>query len=220
LWLEVANAPGPPTAAPLVRTWTGSGAQRTAPLRGRAYVRLEDALFPTASFSAVDERDSFISDTKEFQWDKKRSIWRLNTPRSKAVAGFIGGNQVRIDGWRVNMPPTQNNFATFALSSMDGQSVSSSRRMLLTTAGRAENLNMGWNAQRNSVGTQWGEGPTRVEGLTAEMEIVTDAPNLTVWALDTTGAREQVIPSRMQNGVLRFSVSPQWQTLWYEIAGL
>jgi hypothetical protein len=116
------------------------------------------------------------------------------------------------------MPPTQNNFATFALSSMDGQSVASSRRMLLTTAGRAENLNMGWNAQRNSVGNQWGEGPTRVEGLTADMEIVTDAPNLTVWALDTTGGREQVIPSRMQNGVLRFTVAPQWQTLWYEIA--
>jgi hypothetical protein len=217
LWLEVASSPGPPTAAPAVRTWTGSGAARTAPLRGKVYVRLEDSVFPATTRASFDNANNFVSDTQQIQWDKKRSVWTVNTPRSKAAIGFWGGNKVLLGEWRLSMPRTENNFAAFALSSMDGQEITSSKKLLLTTAGRAENINMGWNLQRNSVGNNWGSGPTEVEGLTADIEIVSDIPNLQVWALDTTGARRVLVPSRYQNGVLRFSASPDWRTLWYEI---
>jgi hypothetical protein len=218
LWLEVATAPGPPTAAPVVKTWTGSGAARTAPLRGKTYARIEDSVFPTTSLSQVDDGKLFVSDTRQLQWDRNRNVWTVNTPRSKVAIGFWGGNSIRLNEWRVDMPRTQNNFGAFALSSMDGKEIVESRRLLLTAAGRAENLNMGWNAQRNSVGNQWGDGPTQVEGLTAEVEIVTDVPDLQVWALDATGARRAVVPSLFDNGVLHFTASPDWQTLWYEIA--
>ena len=35
---------------------------------------------------------------------------------------------------------------------------------------------------------------------------------------DTRGERAHWIPSTLRNGVIRFDVSPQWATLWYEIA--
>jgi hypothetical protein len=142
----------------------------------------------------------------------------LNAPKSKAAIGILGGSQVLLDEWRLNVPRTQNNFGAYALSSLDGLDVAASKRLLLTAAGRAENLGMGWNAERNSVGTQWGSGPTQVEGLTAQIEVLTDSTQLSVWALDVTGARRATVPSRLENGVLRFGISPDYQTLWYEIA--
>lgn len=107
-------------------------------------------------------------------------------------------------------------FAAMTLVPMDNQDLRTSRRMLLTVMGRAENLGMGWNADRTSVGDQWGRGPVHVEGINLTVEMAA-ASGLRVWALDSTGQRTQEVPTRVVDGRLRFEVGPQFRTVWYEI---
>ncbi len=219
LWLEVANAPGPPTAAPIVKTWNQAGGARTAPLTGKVYAQIGSGVFATASRSMLDDGSTkWSSDSGQIKWNNTDSLWSLNTPRTKILAGSLGGRRMELDEWSVDMPPSKGNYATWALTSLDNREIPASRRLLLTVAGRAENLDMGWNAQRTSVGAQWGNGPTRVEGITGRVEILGDNRDWQVWALDTTGARMRRLPSLWRNGALSFAALPDYQTLWYEIA--
>ena len=90
--------------------------------------------------------------------------------------------------------------------------------MLITAVGKAENIGMGWNAARNSVGNNWGTGPTNVEGVDSDVQILTDSGKLKVFVLGPTGARLTQIPSILKNGVLSFSIAAARKTVWYEIA--
>jgi len=218
LWQEVANAPGGPSAAPIVKTWQSAGALRAAPLRGKTYVQFADAVFPVATRAELDSAANYKSDTGQIRWSKAPGLFSVDTSRSKAIMGFLGGRNVQLSELRITQPTSHNNFASYALSSLDGAEIARSKRLLLVAAGKVENLGMGWNADRTSVGTQWGKGPTQVEGIVSEIEIFTSAKELRVWALDATGAQRVEVPSNLRDGVLRFSLSPQWRTLWYEIS--
>jgi hypothetical protein len=103
------------------------------------------------------------------------------------------------------------------LTSLDNQPVADSRRLLLVLSGRAENIGMGFNADRSSVGNNWGSGPTYAEGIDCTVRLATSAGYTRVWALDQLGQRREIVPSSLRNGILKFQVGPTWQTLWYEI---
>jgi hypothetical protein len=218
VWLEVASAPGPPTAAPIVKTWTQAGAPRTVPLRGKAYASLGGGVFPTASVSSWDDESRWSSDTGQMRWDRGVGLWTLDSPASKSAVGFLGGRRVDVGEWSVEVPRTEAGFAALSLASLDGKPSASSGRLLLTAVGRVENVGMVYNAARNSVGTQWGLGPTHVEGIHGAFQLACERPGLRVYALDETGARKGTVPSAWKNGVLSFSISPEWRALWYEIA--
>ncbi len=64
--------------------------------------------------------------------------------------------------------------------------------MLLTAVGRAENTGMGWNADRSSVGREWGEGPTLCDGI--PLKISFEHAKLSVHALDPRGHRTMKVP--------------------------
>jgi hypothetical protein len=101
---------------------------------------------------------------------------------------------------------------------MDGQPVRESKRMLLTLVGKVENQGMVWNADRTSVGNQWGHGPTMAEGIPATVSVL--APVAHVYALDGTGNRgpELTLTTPANRAADRqFTVGPQHKTLWYEI---
>ena len=220
VWQEIASTPGGPTAQPIVNTWRRAGAPRGVASRYKTSVRFGDALLPSLNRTLMeaDNNYNYLSDTRQMSWNKRESTWTVNTPRSKAAVGLWGGRAALLDEVRIGMPRSLSNFAAFAVSSLDGTAIRQSRRLLLTAAGRAENVAMGWNAERNSVGHQWGYGPTRVEGITANVQIATTTSGLRVWALDVTGERKSEVPSGYSNGILNFGVSPRWQTLWYEIS--
>ncbi len=179
-------------------------------------------MFPSVTQADLMSRKangtSSVSDTREIKWNQEPGIFSVNTPKSKIAIGFLGGREVALDELRIIMPPSQSNFASFALSSIDGAAVPESKRVLLTAVGKAENVGMGWNADRTSVGTMWGSGPTQVEGITANVQLLTNARRGRVWALGTTGQRQSLVSSTLKQGVLQFTLAPQWKTLWYEIS--
>ena len=144
------------------------------------------------------------------------ALYMANAPAAQAVAGFVGGQTVTLGQNTLTFPAFGNNFAAMTLTAMDQKPLAQSRRMLLTLVGKVENQGMGWNADRTSVGDQWGHGPTVAEGIPATVTLKTDAARH-VWALDGTGKRVGDVPATFANGTLTFTVGPQFKTLWYEV---
>ncbi len=142
--------------------------------------------------------------------------YRAVSPKAASVVGFVGGQTVTLGDCTLTFPKFGNNFAAVTLTPTDGKPLAQSRRLLLTLAGKVENQDMGWNADRTSVGDHWGHGPTVAEGIPATVTFHTTVARH-VWALDGTGKRVQEVPAAFANGVLTFTVGPQYKTLWYEV---
>lgn len=139
-----------------------------------------------------------------------------DSPSAQAAAGYVGGETVALGANSLTFPAFGNNFAAVTLTAMDEKTIATSHRLLLALVGKVENQNMGWNAARTSVGDQWGTGPTMAEGIPATITIKNDLAN-SVWALDSSGHRAVEVPSNVSNGLLTFTVGPQYKTLWYEV---
>jgi hypothetical protein len=64
-----------------------------------------------------------------------------------------------------------NGHATVSLVSLDAAPFTKATRVLITALRQAENENMGWENERQTVRKKWGVGPTQVLGITAEMQL-------------------------------------------------
>lgn len=148
-----------------------------------------------------------------------RALFTADSPSSKVMVGYLGGQKVQLGSLTVQMAATPRNFAALTLSAMDGRSVWQSHSLLLTALGSVGNTGMQWNADRTSVGDHWGSGPTLVEGVPATILIETAAKTATVYALDGTGKRLGTVDSKLANGFLSFAIGPANKTIWYEIEG-
>jgi hypothetical protein len=135
---------------------------------------------------------------------------------AQSVTGYVGGQSVTLGQNLLTFPVFGNNFAAVTITSMDKKPLIESRRLLVTLVGKVENQDMVWNAERTSVGNQWGHGPTVAEGIPATITITSKVAH-NVWALDATGKRISKLPTTVSNGKITFTVGPQYQTLWYEV---
>ena len=224
LWNEVAAVGGEPFATPLIKTWREAGAARAEGLRGKTYVQFAapgEALFPVVSRAVPDAERGWLTDTREIWWEKNPGLFKLNTPRTKLVAGYLGGRGTVNGELYITAPTSHDNWLCAALSSLDNQTIGESKKMLLTLAGKAENLGMGKGAAPGINGVVnsdfWGYGPGQIEGINAIIRLQTTLSQPKVWALDATGARTFQVPITFDNGTLQFTAGPQWKTAWYEI---
>ena len=140
------------------------------------------------------------------------------SPSAQSVAGYVGGQTVTLGANALTFPAFGNGFAAATLTAMDRRPLAESRRLLLTLAGKVENQDMGWNAARTSVGNKWGHGPTVAEGIPAAVSLRTTGARH-VWVLDGTGKRVGDVHAAWADGLLTFTVGPQFKTLWYEVGG-
>jgi hypothetical protein len=108
------------------------------------------------------------------------------------------------------------NFGAILVASHDGKPLLESGRIGISIGARFENEGMGWNAERNTVSDQWGQGPVRAEFVPATLRLRVNG-NRTVYALDATGKRVSTVPSRVTNGTLQFETLPGAKTVWYEV---
>jgi hypothetical protein len=150
---------------------------------------------------------------------RKRSAFLiLVAPTARFLVGFPSAKWQDVDGLSVQDVSTQKGFASLTLSSRDNKPIRDSSSLLLTAGSRVENRNMVGNEKRTSVGDQWGEGPTQVEGVTATIMLETNAKAETVYALDATGTRTKNVPTRLADGKIIFRINPEYQTVWYEVS--
>jgi hypothetical protein len=143
----------------------------------------------------------------------------VNTPKSKIIVGNFGHQPTQplaLSGFQITLGATQNNFVSAALTSLDNQPIQQSSKVLLTLDGNFANTDFTWNPDHSVQ--YWGHTPLLAEGIPATIQITTDKTAVTVYALDATGARKNVVPSQLQNHQLSFSVDSKQKTVWYEIS--
>jgi hypothetical protein len=163
-------------------------------------------------------RSRFETDTGELAWDltdKSRGVVTVNTPRSKAVIGYGAGKTFAL-GDVVILPgeTMQEGWSAITITAM------SPRRYLVTATGYAENTGMGWKTpEKSSVGRDWGEAPSLVEGVSARITLPAPAGRARAWALDERGQRRGEIPVGVvaPRGPATIGIGPEHRTLWYEI---
>ncbi|MCB1126598.1 MAG: carbohydrate binding domain-containing protein, partial [Verrucomicrobiae bacterium] len=137
------------------------------------------------------------------------------TPKTVAVWGLIGGREFDLGGVRFSLGQADRDYAVLLLTSMDGQPIASSKRLLLATVGSAENVGMKWNADRTSVGNDWGTGPAQVNAIPVTLEI--PGRRLKVTALDGRGLPLEGGEAKITRGASRIQVGPEDHTLWYAL---
>lgn len=167
--------------------------------------------------------DRFVSDTDELVWnlhEQGRGVVTMNAAKSKAVIGFGEGKQFDLGGVVVEPGPTlQAGWSAITVTAMEGEFSKAPCRMLVTATGVAENTHMGWkNPEKSTVGKDWGEAPTLVEGVPARITLPFSAKSVEVWSLDECGqrkARLSAVAGVGGNAVV--AIGPEQKTIWYEV---
>lgn len=160
------------------------------------------------------ERGEVLSDTKELYRNLKKEIGWIDSPNTKAVYGFVGkeGGLDLTDA----MFNVKTDFATVAISTLTDEPINNSSNMLLTAVGRAENTGFKYNEDRSQV-LDVGSGPIQVEVIEATIEIKTDKKNLRVISINPQGMITGYMPSEYKDGVFRFEIGQEFQSMYYLI---
>lgn len=151
--------------------------------------------------------------------ESRGQVVAAGNDRVAILVGFFGGTTQKagpLTATFKNFGVRNEGFAGLMMAAMDGKPVATSERIALAIAARTENVGMGWNEARDSVGDQWGRGPLMAEGVPAKLEIACAKPRR-VFALDAGGKRVRQVDANWKAGRLTFEVGPKWKTLWYEI---
>ncbi|GMV97744.1 MAG: hypothetical protein AMXMBFR83_20990 [Phycisphaerae bacterium] len=191
------------------------------PPRDRKGVESNQPSGPAPDGRGPERASRFVSDTGEIEWDRRqrdRGVVTINAPRVKAAIGFFGDRAVSLGP--VTFAPADGApplWRTLCLSLIEGESFSAPGRALLVATGDAENTGMVWkDAERSSVGRQWGQAPSRVEVIPAVIRLPVPPNRLEAWPLDERGRRTDALPARPADGGSLITLG-QPPTLWYEI---
>ena len=166
-----------------------------------------------------EERDVKDAAPSQIQWLHvgAQSRFLINSPGAKGALGFLGGLPTEAGGLRLQVAPSQRNFASIVLTAMDGKPTQISTSLLLTAIDKAENPGLQWNAERTFAANAWTNGPVKVYGVQAQISLLTQASAAHVYVLDATGTVKGEIATQLENGRLSFAISPDDKTVWYRI---
>ena len=145
------------------------------------------------------------------------NVYIAAAPSAVAFVGYIGATTQTAGDVLLKTDAFGNNFAAVTAVATDHQPLTQSRRILISVVGRAENQAMGWNADRTTIGSQWGRGPTIVQFIPAQLSLCT-AGALKAYALDSTGKRVKPATASFANGTLILTTQPGDATVLYELA--
>lgn len=161
-----------------------------------------------------------VSENKQLTWNTGdgKGFVTVNTPHSKAMIGYGNKRVFELGDVRLTLGKTIQDWAAITLTAMEGNDFKSPARILITATGYAENTNMGWkDAEKTTVGKDWGKAPSLVEGIQATITLPVEAKRVRLWSLDERGQRIGEITVRETNGNAVLELSEKYGTLWYEV---
>ena len=143
---------------------------------------------PAQPFEAAPSPDPILSDTGQLAWyvsAQRTGVVTVDTPRTQAFIGFVNAQKKSVSNLAADV---SNTFSTILLSSLDGQSIATSGKLLLVAGGRVENTGQTWNSAGTDV-TVWGEAPTLTEQVkgTITLRKLRGAREVSLQALDGAG---------------------------------
>ena len=160
-----------------------------------------------------------VSDTGELKRDVAKRRGFVDTPRTKAMYGFLGhagantfgGDKLEVEGLKVLC---NTDFATIAMSSLTDDAIEHSDNILLSTIGRSRSRGAQFDGEKL---LDFGTGPIECEVIDAEIELKTSRENLRVWSVNSDGYYIGRIPTTYEDGWLKFHVGPNFTGCYYLI---
>ncbi len=155
------------------------------------------------------------SDTGQCRRDWRRGVAAVDTPRTQAAWGFLGGqgSAVRLGDVALEIATP---FAAVAVSSLTDEPIRHSDRLLLTAVARAENTGMVYDLFHTRRIAP-GHGPILIEPVRGHVSIRTSRRPLRVRGLDPRGSPATTLPATQQGDRLQFEIGPQGKTMHYLI---
>lgn len=166
----------------------------------------------TEKLEAAQKSGIYTSDTGELTYNKNNYNFTVNTQKSKAVAGFFGGSTITAGDASFCF---DNEFAVAYVNSVTDDAICDSKRILLTTVGKAVNSNQALSRDGLKV-IQQGTAPVLVEQITGTVKIKTNQ-DMAVYALDSSGQRKAQLAATYADGILTIPLLVNDQSANYEI---
>jgi len=116
----------------------------------------------TREYPKVSRHSPVVSDTGELAWyysQQEKGLVTIETEKSQALIGFVKDHNNALKNLSATV---ENEFCSIILTSLDGQPISSSKKLLLVATARSANTGMIWNEKRTSL-SDWGSAPTVIE---------------------------------------------------------
>jgi hypothetical protein len=170
----------------------------------------------SAEFPKVIWDSPVVSNTGELAWyysQQGKGLVTVETEKSQALIGFVKGHNKAL---KYLSAAVENEFCSIILTSLDGQSLSCSQRLLLVTTARSENNGMVWNEKRTTL-SNWGSAPTVVEPVKGKVILRNLEPLKKVETIHLDGAGKALgyaVTAHNANGDVTLSIGEK-ATTWY-----
>ncbi|MGD0091690.1 MAG: hypothetical protein ABSE73_17380 [Planctomycetota bacterium] len=167
-------------------------------------------------------KNLFQSETGEITIDAARDVMILDTP--KTAGGYAPAGQTIASADKGLSVTIQDADATVWLSALDGQPLSSSKRLLATHLTDLQNSEIRYGEKARQTLLDWGKLPYLVRTGKAQIKLKHAlAEQLKVWALATSGKRLAEVPASVADGCLLFTADvggggAEGARMLYEIA--
>ncbi len=115
--------------------------------------------------------------------------------------------------WEVDIPEPA--FVALTVTPLRGGDSGTPDRILIAASGRCENVNMGFRENRQTVGTDWGQPPVRIEAVRGSVTLPHLDGKWTCHALGPDGLATHEVPLTRDGEHLRVDLSPEHGTMWY-----
>lgn len=173
-----------------------------------------DTVISTEALPEEPSDGMIKSDNGQVFRNWKKKLCGIDTPCTKSVYGFVGENEpVQLDGLKVT---AQTPFAVVAISSLTDEPIRSSRNLLLTTVGRADNSGARYN-EAHTERLDIGHGPVLIEVIHVKIELTTTQSTLQVLSIDPERLVTGIVPAKHENGKLTFETGKLYPSMYYLI---
>jgi uncharacterized glyoxalase superfamily protein PhnB len=159
------------------------------------------------------------SDTGELSLDYGRGLLTIDTPRTQGAVGYLGAaGAIDLGALRIE---AATEFAAITATSLDGQPLGRSRRVLLTSVARAEHTGQAYgppaNPRPGASWSLWAEGrpPILAEPVRARVRLAVPGA-ARVHVLDSTGKRGRALEVRAEAGTVAIDPADA-AGIWCEI---
>ncbi len=168
----------------------------------------------------------WLSSTGELTWDTTDRLVLVNTAQVKSILGKVNGQSfIFADGVEIAPGATMQagDWCTISMVTRDGSNFQSAGKLLITATGYVDNHNMLWVTGQgpldatSSVASNWGQAPSLVEGIDAEITLPVAASRVSVWSLDPQGQHLRAISVTGDTSSAKFSLARSCLTAWYEV---
>jgi hypothetical protein len=147
---------------------------------------------------ALLEKDAkeVVSDTRELRRNWEEGIFTIDTPRTQAAMGWLGGRQIRLADVEIELS-TRN--ATVAVQSLDGNGISNARALMVSLGAR-------------SVPKSPNDGIFNSEPVSGHL-IIRAQSGLKVYKHDGV-SNDQEVPASYSDGRYRIELGARLGTYW------